>query len=175
MITFFGKNKTCVNSQITDKHRRTLILDVTIDGSEYILVNIYNANTESELMKKVNITHGKQIVLAGGFNLFFDSNLEALGGKPILKGKSVARMVELKEEYDLCDIWRISNPLEKPFTYRQNHSSGILNRRLDYIFISNKLQEFSNKAVILPAFKTNHSSVSAIISNYNEIEPGLDL
>ena len=67
--TFFGKNKICVNSQTTDKHGRILILDVTIDGSEYILVNIYNANIESEqlkvlndlseLMKKVNITHRK--------------------------------------------------------------------------------------------------------------------
>ena len=102
-----------------------------------------------ELMKKVNITQGKQIVLAGDFNLFFDSNLEAMGGKPILKGKSVARMVELKKKYDLCDIWRIRNPLEKSFTFRQTHSSGILNRRLDYFVMSNKLQEFSNKAVKL--------------------------
>ena len=95
-----------------------------------------------------------------------------MGGKPILKEKSVARMVELKEEYDLCDIWRIRNSLEKSFTYRQNHSSGILNRRLVYIFTSNKLQEFSNKAVILPAFKTDHSSVPVIISNYSKTKPG---
>ena len=34
-------------------------------------------NDLSELVKKVNITHGKQILLAGDFNLFLDSNLEA--------------------------------------------------------------------------------------------------
>ena len=45
---FFGRNKIRVNNQITDKHGRILILDVTIDGSEYNVVNIYNANTESE-------------------------------------------------------------------------------------------------------------------------------
>ena len=33
--------------------------------------------------------------------IYFSRNKE---GKPILKQKSVARMVELKEEYDLCDI-----------------------------------------------------------------------
>ena len=48
LIKLFGKNKICVNSQITGKHRRILILGVTIDRSEYILVNTYNANTESE-------------------------------------------------------------------------------------------------------------------------------
>ena len=46
LITFFGKNKICVNSQITDNHGWILILDVTIDGFEFILVNFYNANTE---------------------------------------------------------------------------------------------------------------------------------
>ena len=149
------KNIIYVNSQITDKHGRILVLDVAIDGSEYILVNFYNGNTESEhlkvltdlseLMKKVIITQEKEVVLAGDFNLFSDTNLEAMGGKPILKEKSVPRMVELKEEYDSCDAWRIRNPLEKPFTFRQNHSSGTLNRRLDNIFISNsRIQEFKN-------------------------------
>ena len=90
-------------------------------------------------MKKDNITQGKQIVWTNYFNLFLDSILEAKENKPILKEKSVTRMVELKKEYDLCDIWRIRNPLEKSFTFQQNHFSGIINRRLYYTYISNKL------------------------------------
>ena len=85
-----------------------------IDGSEYILVNIYNANTESEqlkvlndlseLMKKVNVAQRKQIVLADDFNLFFGGNSEAKGSKPILKEKSVAKVVHFKEKCDVFDI-----------------------------------------------------------------------
>ena len=76
---------------------------------------------------------------------------------------------------DLCDTWRIRNLLEKSFIFWQNQSSsGVLNARLDYIFISKKLQNFSNKAITLPASKTDHSSVSVIISNYNEIKPDHD-
>ena len=78
-------------------------------------------NDLSELMKKFNITQRKQTVLTGDFDVFFDSNLETKGAKPILKEKSVARMVELKEEYILCDIWRIRNPPKKSFTFAQNH------------------------------------------------------
>ena len=124
-----------------------LIVKLLTNTNSYVITDV------SELMKKVNITQGKQIVSARDFNLFFDNNLEAMGGKPILKEKFVATMDELKEEYDFFDIWRIRNPLEKSFTFRQNHSSGILNRRLGYIFISNKLQEFSNKLI------TNTSSL----------------
>ena len=82
-------------------------------------------------------------------------------------------MIELNEEYDLCDIWRVSNSLGKSFIFQQNHFSRIINCSLDYIFISNKLQESSNKAIIFP--KTDHSSVSVIIYNYNETKlvPGL--
>ena len=50
---------------------------------------------------------------AGDLNVFFDSKLETKGGKPSLKQKSVAKLLELKEEYDLCDIWRIRNSTKK--------------------------------------------------------------
>ena len=80
----------------------------------------------------------------------------------MLRQKFLAELLQLKEEYDLCDIWRIRN-----HTFMQNDSSGIINRRVDYIFILNKLQEFFNNTCIIPAFKTDHSSVLITISNYN--------
>ena len=55
---------------------------------------------------------------------------------------------------------------KKSYLRNQNHSSGIINRRLNYIFILNKLQEFSNETDI-SAFKTDCSSVLVTISNYN--------
>ena len=118
-------------------------------------------------MKNINFSEENRIVLAGDLNIFFDSKLETETGKPSLKQKYVAKILELKEEKDLCDIWGIRNPTKKLYTFRQNHSSGIINCRLDYIFISNKLPEFSNDTDIIPAFKTDHSSVLVTISNYN--------
>ena len=72
-----------------------------------------------------------------------------------IKQKSVEKLSELKEEHDLCDIWRIRNPTNLFFTFKQNQFSGIINRRLNYIFTSNKLQEFSNDTDIIPAFSTS--------------------
>ena len=93
-------------------------------------------------MKNKNFSEENRIALAGDLSVFFDSKLETIGSKPSLKQKSVAKLLELKEEYDLCDIWRIRNPTKKLYSFRENHSSGIINRRLNYMFISNKLQEF---------------------------------
>ena len=61
--------------------------------------------------------------MARDFNLFFNSKLEAEGGNPTLKIKSLAKLIEFKETYDLCDIWRVRNTKSKRSTFTQKHSS----------------------------------------------------
>ena len=58
-------------------------------------------------------------------------------------------MIELIESFELCDILRIGNPTQKRFTFRQNHISGYMQLRLDYFFVSNKLQESIKKLIYL--------------------------
>ena len=45
--------------------------------------------------------------MVGDFNFLFDSKLDAEGGNPTTKKKSLAKLTELKKSYDLCDIWRV--------------------------------------------------------------------
>ena len=99
----------------------------------------------------------KNIIFAGHFNLFFDQKLESADGNPILKKLGVSKLIELKESLNFCDIWRIRNPKPKAFTFRQRHFSGILQRRVDYLFISNNIQESTKNVKILNALSTDHS------------------
>ena len=39
--------------------------------------------------------------MAGDFNLFFDSKFEAQGGNPTFKKKSLDKLIEFKETYNL--------------------------------------------------------------------------
>ena len=50
------------------------------------------------------ITEETHIVLAGDLNVYFDSKLQTKGGKSSLRQKSVAKVLEIKVEYDLCNI-----------------------------------------------------------------------
>ena len=71
---------------------RILILEVNIDEIRYVLVNVYNADTEveqiqvlselRELMKKTTFSEENSKVLAVDLNILFDSKLETKGGKP---------------------------------------------------------------------------------------------
>ena len=109
---------------------RILILDVSINDSEYILINLYNAITEKEqidalsnmfvLLQEFDTNPKKQLIMAGDFNLFFDSKLDAQGGNPTLKKNSLVKFIELKHSYDLCDIWTVRNTKSKGSLTREN-------------------------------------------------------
>ena len=98
--------------------------------------------------------YDKNVILASGFNIFFNKKLECKGGRPIIKKQSVSHIIKLQGAFYLCHIWRIRNPRK-----RQKHFSGIIQRRLDYFFISNSLQDTISSVDILNTFSTDHSPV----------------
>ena len=120
ILGFIGNKKVNVIKELKDKNGRILILDTEIDDSKFILINLYNANFESEqlntleeltqLLGNLEINGDKNIIFSGDFNVFFNSTLEAKGGSPTLKKHSIAKFIEIKEMLDVCDIWRIRNP-----------------------------------------------------------------
>ena len=100
------------------------------DDSVFILINLYNPNTEKEQVsswQKMNLIletfddlEKKTIILGGDFSLYLDSLLEAEGGCPVLKKSSVSKLIEIKEKYNLCDIWRIRNTKELEIHFHKN-------------------------------------------------------
>ena len=96
------------------------------------------------MLEKIGDINIKNTVFGGNFNQFFEDKLEAQGVNPVLKKKSLAKLIQIKEKFDLCDIWRIRNPNTKPYTFPQQHSSGYIQRRLDFFFIPNV---FKNKNI----------------------------
>ena len=185
LVAYLGKTSFVLNNQKTDKAGRIMILDVMLDGGHFMIINLYNANTETELCKTINelqsllnffdINQNKRITFAGDFNIFFSSKLEARGGKAIPKRKSIIKFVDIKETLDICDIWRIRNFKRQNFTFRRNHSIGFIERQLDYIFVSNCLQEFFNYTDVLPAISTDHFPVLISLSNNNSGNNGRGL
>ena len=74
---------------------------------EYILINFYNAYTETEqlnalddlmsLLSTSELICVKRKLLTGHFNLFFNFTLETKGRDPSLKTHSLRELVEIKE------------------------------------------------------------------------------
>ena len=120
-----------IKKQQTDKEGHIVILDVSINYFEYILINLGNTNTTEneqidvlsslfEILEEFDISLTKQLVMARDFNLFFNPKLNVQGGNPTLKNRSLAKLIEFKETYHLCDMWRVRNTKSKRFTFTKN-------------------------------------------------------
>ena len=118
------------------------------------------------MLEKIDDINNKSIVFGGDFNLFFEDKLVAQGGNSALKKKSLVKLIQIKENIDLCDIWRIRNT--KGYTFRQQQSSGYTQKKLEYFFISNVLHESVKNPDVLAAFLTDHSPIMFSVSRKSE-------
>ena len=119
---------------MSDNKGRILILNVTVDVEKFVLINLYNPNTEKEqvealntllnMMKTIDINGNSKLSLAGDFNVCFNINLERCGGSPSFKQKSVTNMIEIIETFNSCEIWRIRNPKKKRFTVQASYKDA---------------------------------------------------
>ena len=68
---------------------------------------------------------------------FFDSKLDSLGKNPNINLLNLNKI-------DLCNIWTVRNTKPKWFIFAQKHPTCFIQHRLDYMFISNTLQELTD-------------------------------
>ena len=184
-IGFVGTKALNILNIKRDNLGRILVIEVKIDDSVFVLINMYNANTESEQLHTLNDLiniletfediQNKSVVLGGDFNVILNPSLDSEGGKPVIKKRTIAKLIQITENLDLCDIWRIRNPKRKRFTFRQHHSIGLIDRRFDYFFISNSLQESVKTTDNLAAFSTDYSAAAFSLCHLKEFPRGKGL
>ena len=115
-----------------------------------------------KMSETIKDLYDKHIVLGGNFNFFFNTSLDLYRGSPILKKKSIAKFIKLKKKSDLCDIWRIRSSKTKRYTFCEKHVSGLIQRWLDYFYVSNILASSltDHLPITFSCFKNEKSSRS---------------
>ena len=144
-----------------------VILKVEIQSSPFILINYYAPNEEGQqvlilteirdILQKIELEKDTQLIWGGDFNCFFDCKLDADGGNPKLKVQSIAKLVSMMSENDLCDIFRVRNPDMKRYTWRRK--TPFKQRGLDYFLISDQLQDQIDQVDIIPSIQSDHSTL----------------
>ena len=104
LIAFCGNQDITFKINLSNKKGRLLVFDERIDNSDFLLINIYNANTETEQVNAFNELstilstfeniHNHNAVFTGDFNVYFDASLDAKGGSPTLISESIGKMIE---------------------------------------------------------------------------------
>ena len=92
-------------------------MEVAIDEEKVLLINLYNANDETD---QLNVLENLLVKLeehdpdgernhnfGGDFNLIFDTILDSSGWNPTLKKKSLTKIMKVIEKLYSCDIFRV--------------------------------------------------------------------
>ena len=174
--------------KIIDQNGRFILVLCLLQGNSFLLINSYAPNDEKnqvsllleicEVIYNLDCPVDTSFIWGGDFNFIFDIELEASGGNPKLKTRSIEAIREIMLDLDLCDIWRVRNPDAKKFTWSgkaQGRSSSpniTIYRRLDYFLISDELQSYAEQVDIIPAPSTDHSAVTLRIKSLPGVKNG---
>lgn len=154
-----------------DNDGRYLIVKAIIQDIHFLLINTCVPNKTSNqssffqaLSELIFVEElwecNHKFVIGGDFNVTLQPSLDCSGGNTTLK-ESVKFLEGLLTiiiiQYDLVDIWRVCNPKSKEFTWHQR--KPIIQKRLDYWFISELLQDDVTKFDIITSIKTDHSAM----------------
>ena len=105
------------------------------------------------------------LIVGGDFNVILDGVLDGRGGNKERK-ESAKFVEEMCVEHDLIDIWRIRNPTDTRFTWRQK--TPIIQRRLDYWLVSDCLKVAIDTVDIITAIKSDHSAITLGMTSLDE-------
>ena len=162
-----------ISSEI-DFEGRYILLNATVQGSDFLLANIYAPNKVHEqceffkhlykLIENLHLSTEQKIVIGGDYNVSLNPDLDCSGGNPTKKD-SVNCIQDMCLSFTLVDIWRVRKPQCKRFTWRQK--SPVIQRRLDYWLLSDSNQEGVNNVDTIPSINSDHS---AIVLHLNSIE-----
>ena len=168
MIVISEKIEHALIKQHSDPNGRFIFILCELQGYTFVLVNAYAPNIEKEhklflnnLNKKLEDFREEEtydfIVAEGDWNFTENNRLDRRGGNPTTWKHSALEMQEIKENYDLIDIYRVRNENKQIFTHHSKRHGTY--SRLDRFYISYCLQNYVHSTTILPPILTDHSVI----------------
>ena len=156
--------------QVTDSSGRLVLLKVIINNTNYCLVNVYGPNNPGQsadffdrinsILRAENIDNSDNIIMGGDFNACFNPYLDRYGYNltVTIEPPHVQRLIKLKENLELQDIWRIKNPNLRSYTWSRPGKFQF--SRIDFWLTSTHLQDGISLTDIIPSIRSDHSVIT---------------
>lgn len=163
-----------------DNDGRSLILTIQKENIKYTIINVYaptkdhnieQMNFINTLITKIRKYNTQNLIIGGDFNTVLNPDIDKSGGITAEKQSDYAqKILEMMEEFNIVDVWRILNPNTKRFTRRQ--TNPLIQSRIDYFLISANLLNLIENCNIEPSIKSDHSLISIDFKGYQEWQRG---
>ena len=151
---------------------------IVLGEDSYGLVNVYSPTEGDDPKFFKNIENQMRLlecdfwICGGDFNVTMDPILGQLN-KREYKPQTRNQLYSLCNNFDLCDVWREFNGVDKKFTWFRRKPKPSASR-IDYFLILNCLKNKSKTCNIYQCTLTDHSSVKLVLeTNVIRRGPGM--
>lgn len=160
-----------------DGEGNLLAVDLTVEETRVTLVNIYGPNSDQpgfyENIRNMFLElDNEYFILCGDFNLVLNPDIDTYNYISINNPKAREKLLEIMDDLQLVDYYRVLNPGKKIFTWRKK--TPLKQSRLDYILISNSLSNIVENFDIKSGYRSDHSIV-VLELKFNPFERGRGL
>lgn len=159
-----------VQDQIQDDAGRYIILNVSYEGNNYSLVNLYAPNADDpqffmETFQKMEQFPNDYKVIGGDFNLVLDNEKDLWGSASGQHAhrEAIAYLKEYMLNEGLVDVWREQNSDKRLFTYARENPQKYY-ARLDFFLVSKSLMNFIPNSDIRAGYISDHSTPSLTVA-----------
>ena len=158
-----------MNQNTYDLQGNFICLTVKTTSAIFNLVTLYGPNIDNPSfyreIKNVTLTNNPDYyIICGDFNMILDPNIDSYNYRNINNPKARKEVLNMIQELNLCDTYRIFHPNTCRYTWRSRNP--LKQARLDFFLTSDTIIDLINKCEIKPGYKSDHSFIALeIIQN----------
>ena len=159
-----------------DTEGRQILINFSVNGVKLTIANIYGPNQDDPsffrlLQTKLDHFSSDHVIIGGDYNVVQDYTIDINNLCNRNNPNSNKMIIEMKEEMELCDPWRLDNPDTRMYTW---HNTLNKQSRLDYFLISEDALPYVESTNIKPGYRSDHSVVELTLNLHHQPKgPGL--
>uniref|UniRef100_A0A803TW33 Reverse transcriptase domain-containing protein n=1 Tax=Anolis carolinensis TaxID=28377 RepID=A0A803TW33_ANOCA len=175
-VVIYVKEKITADIAFKDNDGRFVGIVAQIENKKILICNIYAPNGPKtqfikSLREKIWEQEFEDLIILGDFNgvmnLEMDRTRETKGQKKKGGGTLPKGFLNLKQELNLQDVWRLHHSKERDFTFYSNRHQEW--SRIDMVWASNCLSTKISKIEILTRIHSDHNPIKLIINDSKRI------
>ena len=147
-------------------------LKIKMIDTEVTLISLYGPNVDdpnfyNNITEIIDEFQTPTIIICGDWNLVQNQTLDT---KFYLRNNNIKareKVNTIKEQYDLCDPWRICNPQKRQYTWFQSNPKKM--SRLDFYLVSGDIMTLTSKTDIKPGYRSDHSIINLTLTICNDV------
>ena len=145
-----------------------IMIEIETPYLSFVLINVYGPNTDNpdfynSICNNVVQFDTENLVWCGDWNLVISPSVDAFGYKHVNNPNARNFVLNMSENLNLVDVWRVYHEDERKYTWCRRNPSPLMSR-LDFFLLSDDLLNFIHESEIIPGYRTDHSAITLKLS-----------